>query len=90
MVLAGSIPKLIITDLRLTGITGFALVKWIRSVPELTNIPIVVLSASDSPAIRSGCAAVGAQLFIEKVEFCTNAEACVRQILTSSKLARAA
>lgn len=87
---AGTLPKLIITDLRLPGMTGFAVVKWIKSIKELANLPIVVLSGSDLPAIRAGCTAVGADLFIPKVDFCTNAQTWIPQMLGPTKAARAA
>jgi len=87
---AGKVPRLVISDLRLPGITGIALIKWMKSVRELAPVPVVVLSGNDSATIRAGCAAVGALLFVEKSDFCTNSEKWIGHILASAKLSKAA
>jgi len=86
----GGVPRLVIVDLRLPGISGIALIKWMKSVRELANVPVVVCSGNDSATLRAGCAAAGALLFVEKSDFCTNAETWIARILSSAQLSRAA
>lgn len=40
------LPCLIITDLKMPRVDGFALLEWLRTQPELARIPKIVLSAS--------------------------------------------
>jgi CheY-like chemotaxis protein len=41
------LPSLILLDLKMPRATGFEVLKWIRSRPELGNLPVVVLSGSE-------------------------------------------
>lgn len=41
------LPALILLDLKMPRATGFEVLKWIRSHPELGNLPVVVLSGSE-------------------------------------------
>lgn len=43
---AGSLPSLVLLDLKLPGMSGFELLDEIRKSPDLRQIPIVVLAAS--------------------------------------------
>ena len=42
-----SIPTLILLDLKMPRATGFEVLKWIRSHPELGKMPVIVLSGSE-------------------------------------------
>lgn len=39
------LPSLIILDLRLPGMSGLDLLKWVRQQPQLRDLPIVALTA---------------------------------------------
>src|SRR6266545_3840742 len=41
------IPFLILLDLRLPKLSGFEVIAWLRDQPELANLIVVVLTASD-------------------------------------------
>ncbi|MEO5804085.1 MAG: response regulator [Verrucomicrobiota bacterium] len=54
------LPKLLITDIKMPKVDGFELMKWIRSEPKFSNLPLVVLSSSDLPEDVSRAQALGA------------------------------
>ena len=43
----GTLPDVVITDLKMPGWTGIHLVSWVRSQPEFRMLPIIVLSSSE-------------------------------------------
>jgi CheY-like chemotaxis protein len=43
-------PDIIVTDLRLGEDSGINFIKWVRSRPELEDMPVIVLSGSASPS----------------------------------------
>jgi len=47
------LPTRICTDLRLPGINGYELIKWVRQRPKYSEIPIVVFSAVLSPDLST-------------------------------------
>lgn len=60
-------PALIITDILMPVLDGFAFVQKIRSTPETQNIPVIFLSATYvTPEDRDFALSLGASLFIEK------------------------
>src|SRR5438270_2740248 len=40
-------PSLILLDLKMPRQTGFEILRWIRSRPELSDLPVVILSGSE-------------------------------------------
>jgi DNA-binding response OmpR family regulator len=60
-------PGLIITDILMPKLDGFAMVQKIRTNPETQNIPVIFLSATYiTPDDRSFALKLGASRFIEK------------------------
>ena len=48
-----AIPSLVLLDLRMPGITGLEVLRWIRSQPYLNDVPVVVftgLEAGEEPS----------------------------------------
>jgi CheY-like chemotaxis protein len=41
------LPNLVLLDLKMPRMTGFEVLNWIRSQPELTHIRVVILSGSE-------------------------------------------
>lgn len=41
------VPSLVLLDLKMPRATGFELLHWIRSHPEIGSLPVVVLSGSE-------------------------------------------
>lgn len=60
------LPKLILLDLKMPGITGFDLIRWIRRQPPLSTVRIVVLTASNEIRDVNQSYALGANSFLVK------------------------
>jgi CheY-like chemotaxis protein len=60
------IPRLILLDLKMPDLDGFAVLKWLRAQPQYAAIPVVVLTSSTySPDVGEAYRA-GANSFIVK------------------------
>jgi DNA-binding NtrC family response regulator len=55
---------LVITDLRMPTLTGLTVVYAIRRV--FPGLPVIVLTAFGSPAVKAECLSLGAAAFLEK------------------------
>jgi CheY-like chemotaxis protein len=58
-------PRLLVTDLNMPGMDGFALIEWVRRNEE-RHLSIFVLSNSAEPDARSRCRDLGADQFFPK------------------------
>jgi DNA-binding NarL/FixJ family response regulator len=91
--IAESLPDLIISDIRMPGMDGHALVRNLRASPRTRLIPIVFLSAKDETADRIAGFRSGVDAYITKPFETDELVAVVRSILdrvqrTHSDLAR--
>ena len=59
-------PDLILLDLNLPRVNGIEVLRDVKSVPELSAIPVIVLTTSKSEADASLCRQLGADDFISK------------------------
>lgn len=59
-------PDLIVLDLNLPRINGVEVLRDIKSVPELSTIPVIVLTTSKSEADARLCLDLGATVFLSK------------------------
>jgi chemotaxis family two-component system response regulator Rcp1 len=59
-------PDLILLDLNLRTHHGTEILAKIRNMPELKQVPVVVLTSSDSPKDREQVKKLGANLYIRK------------------------
>src|SRR5580658_2347542 len=41
------VPRLVLLDLNIPGISGFEILKWIRSTPAVSRLPVLVLTSSN-------------------------------------------
>lgn len=57
-------PALIIMDMLLSGSDGRAICTWIKQNPELSHIPVLMISAH--PNARQDCMEAGADFFLGK------------------------
>lgn len=60
------IPALFLLDLTLPGTDGFEVLRWIRQRPELKNLPVIVLTASDRIRDVNQAYRLGAHSFLVK------------------------
>src|SRR4051794_28197658 len=60
------LPGVVFVDLRLPGITGFELLRWMKEHPELKNIFVVVLSATGDLISVQAAYGLGANSFLIK------------------------
>ena len=60
------LPDLILADLKLPGVDGFDLVRWIRRQPGFGSIPVVVLTSSDAIRDVNRACSLGANSFLVK------------------------
>lgn len=82
------LPDLVLTDLIMPGMDGIALVEALRERPELTNLPIIVLSGCGEARTRlSHCTLAG---YLIKPEGFRNLPATVQEVLHRCAHSRAA
>ena len=79
-------PDLILVDLRLPGeIDGFELIRRIKAKPELSRIPLVVLTAYGSLEAEKEAEAAGCDGFLHKPATIQQIQAVLRQFLGASR-----
>lgn len=61
-----NLPKLIITDLNMPGISGHELLLALKGMRRYQYIPVIVCSTSSSPREAENCLASGARDYITK------------------------
>lgn len=71
------LPALVLLDLSLPGITGFELIKWIRSQPERSAMHIAVLTGSAEERDAEHARQLGANSFLSKPLEVPNTEVLV-------------
>jgi len=59
-------PSLLLLDLKMPGIDGFEVLQWLRSMPALNSLRVVVLTASDHIYDVNKAYALGANSFLVK------------------------
>lgn len=65
--LAGQVnPTLILLDIQLPGMDGYAVARALRLDPMLTAIPIIAVTSYAMPGDRERCLAAGCNGYIEK------------------------
>jgi DNA-binding response OmpR family regulator len=62
-------PHILLLDLNLPKIDGFELLRRIRASNKFKDIPVVIVTSSDSPADRSEAARLGARYFRKPVTY---------------------
>ncbi len=64
--LAGQAVDIIVTDVNMPRMDGFALISAVRANPGLTRLPIIVLSTESDPLDREAGLTRGADLYLTK------------------------
>lgn len=60
------LPELVVLDIKMPRCDGFEVLQWIKSTPELMNLPVVMLSSSAMAADREKAAKFGANYYYVK------------------------
>jgi CheY-like chemotaxis protein len=60
------LPTLVLLDLKMPGLTGFDVLRWLRSQPALLRVPVVVLSGSMWPGDIDEAYRLGANSYLVK------------------------
>ena len=61
-----TLPRLVLLDLKLPKFDGFAVLKQLRSIPEWSTVPVVILSSSSIDADIARCYELGANAYVVK------------------------
>jgi CheY-like chemotaxis protein len=61
-----SLPELILMDIGMPRVDGLTAVWKMRERPELSEIPVIILSAYDSYDLRAEAASTGCQAYLTK------------------------
>lgn len=73
-------PKLILLDLNLPGLSGLDLLKFIRDIPYLKSIPVILFSTSDNPDDVKASIEFGANAYLTKPDGYDNLVKCVHSV----------
>lgn len=63
---SGSQPNLILLDIQLPGMDGYAVARALKNNPQLMHIPIIAVTSYAMTGDREKCLAAGAEGYIEK------------------------
>jgi CheY-like chemotaxis protein len=75
------IPLACFIDIKMTGMSGFDVLRWVRCQDPLNSVPVIMLSSSDDPENLHEACGVGAQCFVRKFPSALE----LREILTEAQ-----
>lgn len=75
-------PDIIITNFKMPGADGFDILRAVREHPELSNTPLLFLTADHSPSLRERALKAGVDAFLTKPFQIDELMATVDRLLT--------
>ena len=78
-------PDLVLVDLHLPDGSGLEVAEWMRTMPLLTRVPVVVVSADSTQAQRDAATVAGARAYLAKPIRLTEALQLIDELLPASK-----
>lgn len=79
-------PDVIVLDLNLPRISGYEVLKELKSTPPFADIPIIILTTSRSPLDHTQCAALGADMCLSKPHAIKEYEELVQRLINWANL----
>ena len=73
-----NLPKLILLDLNLPGLSGLDILKTIKEMPHLKYIPVILFSTSDNPKDVKASYEFGANAYVTKPDGYNNLLTCLK------------
>lgn len=81
-------PNLVLLDLNMPRVSGFEVLRELRSTPDLQDVPVAVVTSSSSPRDMEQASRLGASRYIKKPldlhEFFTTIGSAVRELLATA------
>jgi two-component system cell cycle response regulator DivK len=74
-------PDLVLVDLQMEDMNGLAFVRHIRQIPEIGDIPVIILSAGESYQDKERASQAGANGYINKPLSLESLEKAVKQFV---------
>ena len=59
------VPLVCVLDIKMVGLSGFDILRWMRSQHELDSLPVLMFSSSDHPADVQTARDLGAQGYLK-------------------------
>jgi len=82
-------PDLVLMDVIMPGMTGFQATRILHKDPETSDIPVVIISASEQPTEKAWCKRLGARGFLPKPIQRGQLFPCIEELLDLNILAQA-
>lgn len=65
---AAQMPALVLCDVRMTGMDGMEFCATLKATPDIAAIPVIILTAYETPEERQRALDAGADAFVSKME----------------------
>ena len=82
-------PDVVLMDVIMPGMTGFQATRILHKDPKTTQVPVVIISASEQPSEKAWCKRLGARGFLAKPIQRGQLFPCLEELLELNVLAQA-